>query len=141
MIKIQKKDFNIDYEINKIKSKHRDVGAASIFIGYVRDVNNKKNVKSIELEVYEDMAKKYLEELCLKTSKKWGITDILIIHRFGRLGINEKIVLIATFSKHRDKSFKACNFIMDFLKRDAPFWKKEYYKSNYKWLKNIKLKN
>ena len=112
MIKIQKKSFNIDNEIKKIKINYNNVGAVSSFIGYVRDVNKGKKVKSIDLEVYPKMAKKYLEALCQKTKKKWDLNDILVIHRYGRLEINEKIVLIAVFSEHRESANKACSFIM-----------------------------
>jgi len=141
MIKIQKEDFNIDEEINFIKSKNLDVGAVSTFIGYVRNLNNQKKVKSINLEVYKDMAYKTLENISSKAFKKWLIIDILIIHRFGQLNINEKIVLVATFSLHRKDSVEACNFIMDYLKKDAPFWKKEFYNDSYNWLENSILKN
>jgi len=138
MIKIQKKDFNIENEINFIKSNHQNVGAVSTFIGYVRKLNNKKEVTSINLEVYSDMAYKSLENICTKAQNKWDIIDILIIHRFGKLTVKEKIVLVATFSIHRKDSFEACNFIMDFLKQDVPFWKKEFYRNNYTWLENTK---
>ena len=119
MIKIQKKSFNIEKEIKKIKDKYKDVGAVSNFIGYVRNTNKNKKVISIDLEVYPEMAKKYLEDLCARVKNKWEIADILIIHRFGKLKVNEKIVLIAVFSMHRNDSLKACNFIMDFLKKST----------------------
>ena len=141
MIKIQEKDFNIEDEINRVKSKHLNVGAVSTFIGYVRSLNNQQKVTSINLEVYKDMAYKSLEDICLKTQEKWRIIDTLIIHRFGKLNAEEKIVLVATFSMHRKESSDACNFIMDYLKKDAPFWKKEIYKDNCKWLENTSLKN
>ena len=141
MIKIQEGDFNIEDEINRVKSKHLNVGAVSTFIGYVRSLNNQQKVTSINLEVYKDMAYKSLEDICLKTQEKWRIIDTLIIHRFGKLNAEEKIVLVATFSMHRKKSSDACNFIMDYLKKDAPFWKKEIYKDNCKWLENTSLKN
>ena len=141
MIKIQKKDFYIDEEINSIRSKHANIGAISTFIGYVRNINNKKKVKFIKLEVYKDMAKKSLLDISLKAQERWNIIDILIIHRFGKLPINEKIVLIATFSIHRKDSFESCNFIMNYLKQKAPFWKKEFYNDSYKWLENTKSKS
>tara|TARA_Y100000590_G_scaffold244623_1_gene274898 strand:- start:335 stop:760 length:426 start_codon:yes stop_codon:yes gene_type:complete len=141
MIKIQKKSFIIDKEINSIKNKYQNVGAVSTFIGYVRNENNKKRVKSINLEVYKKMAIKSLGLVEKKAKKRWELIDTLIIHRFGKLKINEKIVLVATFSMHRKQSSEACDFIMDYLKKDAPFWKKEFYDEGYKWLKNIKLKN
>ncbi|PPR47688.1 MAG: Molybdopterin synthase catalytic subunit [Alphaproteobacteria bacterium MarineAlpha5_Bin9] len=134
MIKIQKKDFNIDIEIKKIKLNYSNIGATSIFLGNVRNVNENQKVKFIELEVYKDMAIKTLDTICLKAKKKWNLIDTLIIHRYGKLNINDKIVLVAVFSSHRKDSFEACNYIMNYLKKDAPFWKKEYYNKKYKWL-------
>ena len=134
MIKIQKKDFNLDFEINLIKSKHSNIGAVSNFIGYVRDTNNNQEVKSIYLEVYEKMANKSLSEISEFAKKKWDLIDTLIIHRHGQLKLNEKIVLVSTFSMHRANSISACNYIMDFLKSEVPFWKKEYYDKDYSWL-------
>ena len=141
MIKIQEKNFNLEDEINLIKSQHSNIGAVSTFVGYVRNLNNQQKVIAIDLEVYKDMAFKSLEMICLKAQKKWNLIDTLIIHRFGKLSVNEKIVLVATFSNHRNDSFKACNYIMDYLKKDAPFWKKEFYNDNYRWLENTRLKN
>ena len=141
MIKIQKDDFSIDKELNIIKKKYPSIGAISTFVGYVRNFNNQKKVSYINLDVYGDMAHKVIEDICLKAKKKWNIVDALIIHRFGKLRVNEKIVLVATFSIHRNDSAKACKFIMNYLKKDAPFWKKEFYNNQYKWLKNTNLKN
>ena len=138
MIKIQKKDFNLDEEIENIKKKHSNIGAVSSFIGYVRDINNNKDVISIELEVYEKMAYKSLGNISIDAQKRWNLIDSLIIHRFGKLNINEKIVLVTTFAQHRNDSFQACNFIMDYLKKDAPFWKKENYNKNFSWIENTK---
>ena len=141
MIKIQEKKFNLEDEINLIKSQYSNIGAVSTFVGYVRNSNNQQKVISIDLEVYKDMAYKSLEMICLKAQKKWNLIDTLIIHRFGKLSVNEKIVLVATFSIHRKDSLEACNYIMDYLKKDAPFWKKEFYNDNYRWLENTRLKN
>ena len=136
MIKIQKEDFNIDDEINKIKSNHSIVGAVSIFVGYVRDLNNNKDVKYLNLEVYEEMAFKELSKIEINATKKWSLIDTLIIHRYGKLIVNEKIVLVCCFSQHRKDSFDACEFIMDYLKKDAPFWKNEFYYKDDEWLVN-----
>ena len=125
IIKIQKKNFNIEDEIQIIKKKYNHVGAISIFIGYVRNTNNKKKVISIDLEVYPEMAKKYLKKISNTVQKKWNVTDVLIIHRYGKLKINQKIVLVATLSSHRKDSIKSCEYIMNYLKKDAPFWKRE----------------
>ncbi len=136
MIKIQKEDFNSEVEINKIKKLHSNVGAVSSFIGYVRDENNNKAVRSINLEVYQEMAHKQFEKIINEANLKWKLEDSLIIHRYGKLEVNSKIVLVACFSKHRKESFESCNFIMDYLKKDAPFWKNEFYGDKNEWLSN-----
>ena len=136
MIKIQEEDFNSEDEINKIKKLHSNIGAVSSFIGYVRDENNNKKVKSINLEVYQEMAHKQFEKIINKASLKWKLEDSLIIHRYGKLEVNSKIVLVACFSKHRKDSFESCNFIMDYLKKEAPFWKNEFYADKNEWLVN-----
>ena len=136
MIKIQKKDFNIEEEINLIKSKYSNIGALNSFVGFVRDFNEGQDVKFIELEVYEKMALAELSKIQKKASDKWKLIDCLIIHRYGKLMVSDKIVLVACFSEHRNQSFEACKFIMDYLKRDAPFWKKETYSLESKWLEN-----
>ena len=137
MIKIQKKDFSVDNEIKILKDNYSNVGAVSSFIGYVRDLNNSKDVKYLELEVYKEMAIKELSNLREKGMQKWDLSDCLIIHRYGKLYVNEKIVFVCCFSEHRKNSFEACKFIMDFLKKDAPFWKKEFYTEGSDWLQNI----
>ena len=136
MIKIQKEDFNSEVEINKIKKLHSNVGAVSSFIGYVRDENNNKAVRSINLEVYQEMAHKQFEKIINEANLKWKLEDSLIIHRYGKLEVNSKIVLVACFSKHRKESFESCNFIMDYLKKNAPFWKNEFYGDKNEWLSN-----
>ena len=136
MIKIQEEDFNSEDEINKIKKLHSNIGAVSSFIGYVRDENNSKEVISINLEVYQEMAHKQFQKIINKANLKWNLEDSLIIHRYGKLEVNSKIVLVACFSKHRKDSFESCNFIMDYLKKEAPFWKNEFYADKNEWLVN-----
>ena len=136
MIKIQEEDFNSEDEINEIKKLHSNIGAVSSFIGYVRDENNDKKVTSINLEVYQEMAHKQFEKIINKANCNWKLEDSLIIHRYGKLEVNSKIVLVACFSEHRNNCMEACKFIMNFLKKDAPFWKKEFYDSGSDWLKN-----
>ena len=136
MIKIQKEDFNVEEEIIKIKKLYSNIGAVTSFIGYVRDNNNNTNVQYIDLEVYEKMAYKQLENIIKEASLKWNLIDTLIIHRYGKLQVNNKIVLVASFSSNRKESFESCNYIMDYLKKDAPFWKKEFYDKKNEWLIN-----
>jgi molybdopterin synthase catalytic subunit len=136
MIKIQKENFNVEEEINSIKKIHSNVGAVTSFLGYVRDNNNNTNVESINLEVYEKMAYRQFKKIIEEANVKWSLIDALIIHRYGKLQVNDKIVLVASFSSHRKDSFEACNFIMDYLKKDAPFWKNEFYDKKNEWLTN-----
>jgi len=134
MIKIQKKDFNVENEINTIKDKYSSIGAVNVFIGFVRDYNDKKDVKFLELEVYEQMAIKELSKIQQRAIKKFKLIDSLIIHRYGKLNVNDKIVLVVCFSVNRKNSFEATKFIMDYLKKDAPFWKKETYDFGSNWI-------
>ena len=136
MIKIQKEDFNVEREISEIKKIHSNVGAVTSFVGYVRDNNNNSAVESINLEVYEMMAYKQLEKIIAEAKNRWSLIDTLIIHRYGNLEVNDKIVLVASFSSHRKDSYEACNFIMDYLKKNAPFWKNEFYDKKNEWLIN-----
>ena len=136
MIKIQKKDFDLEIEIKSIKNDLSGVGAVSTFIGYVRDLNNHKDVKYIELEVYNNMAMNELSKIKKKALEEWQLSECLIIHRYGKLYVNEKIVLVACFSEHRKNGLNACKYIMDYLKKDAPFWKKEFYYDGSDWLEN-----
>ena len=136
MIKIQEEDFNSEKEIEDIKKLYSNIGASTSFIGYVRDKNNNNKVESIKIEVYQEMAHRQLEKIIHEAKLKWQLLDCLIIHRYGKLNVNSKIVLVSCFSEHRKDSFESCNFIMDYLKKDAPFWKNEFYNKNSKWLEN-----
>jgi len=137
MIKIQKEDFSSEEEINKIKKLYSNIGAVTSFIGYVRDYNNNNKVQSINLEVYEEMAHKQFKKIISEAKSRWNLLDCLIIHRYGKLNVNSKIVLVTCFSEHRKDSFESCNFIMEFLKKDAPFWKNEFYNKENQWLTNF----
>jgi molybdopterin synthase catalytic subunit len=136
MIKIQTEDFNSEQEIEKIKNLYSNVGAVTSFIGYVRNNNNHNKVQSINIEVYKEMAHKQLKKIIHEAQSKWKVLDCLIIHRYGKLYVNDKIVIVSCFSEHRKDSFNSCNFIMDYLKKDAPFWKNEFYSQNNEWLTN-----
>ena len=136
MIKIQEEDFNSEKEIEDIKKLYSNIGASTSFIGYVRDKNNNNKVGSIKIEVYQEMAHRQLEKIINEAKLKWQLLDCLIIHRYGKLNVNSKIVLVSCFSEHRKDSFESCNFIMDYLKKDAPFWKNEFYEKRNEWLEN-----
>ena len=123
MIKIQKKNFSLSEENKKLSKKNS--GAIVTFIGIVRGVKKTKKIQSIYIECYLKMAEKKLEEVEMIANKKWKLNNCIIIHRYGKIKPGEKIVYIATSAVHRKNAFKSCEFIIDYLKTKAPFWKLE----------------
>jgi|TARA_B100000959_G_scaffold36995_1_gene35654 molybdopterin synthase catalytic subunit len=132
-IVVQTEDFDLTTEVEFIKSSSPNVGAIVSFIGTVRDLNNESLV-SLTLEHYPEMTEKSLESIANKARDKWELESITIIHRVGTLCIGDQIVLVITTSEHRQEAFDSCNFIMDYLKTDAPFWKKEISDKEEKWV-------
>jgi len=132
-IVVQTEDFDLTTEVELIKSYSPNVGAIVSFIGTVRDLNNESLV-SLTLEHYPEMTEKSLESIANKVRDKWELESITIIHRVGTLCIGDQIVLVITTSEHRQEAFDSCNFIMDYLKTDAPFWKKEISDKEEKWV-------
>ena len=105
------------------------------FVGIAREINKKNKIKYIEIEHYPKMAKKKIKEVEKKATKKWKLNDCIIIHRYGKIFSGENIVYVATSAEHRLNAFRACEYIIDYLKVDAPFWKLEKTKS-----RNIEVK-
>ncbi len=132
-IVVQTEDFDLTSEVELIKSTNSSIGAVVSFIGTVRDLTSESLI-SLTLEHYPGMTEKSLRSIADKARKKWEIESVTIIHRVGTLGIGDQIVLVITSSKHRQASFDSCNYIMDFLKTDAPFWKKEVSDKEEKWV-------
>jgi molybdopterin synthase catalytic subunit len=132
-IVVQTEDFDLTSEVELIKSTNSSIGAVVSFIGTVRDLTSESLI-SLTLEHYPGMTEKSLRSIADKARKKWEIESITIIHRVGTLGIGDQIVLVITSSKHRQAAFDSCNYIMDFLKTDAPFWKKEVSDKDEKWV-------
>jgi len=132
-IVVQTEDFDLTTEVEFIKSSSPNVGAIVSFIVTVRDLNNESLV-SLTLEHYPEMTEKSLESIANKARDKWELESITIIHRVGTLCIGDQIVLVITTSEHRQEAFDSCNFIMDYLKTDAPFWKKEISDKEEKWV-------
>jgi len=130
---VQTEDFDLASEVELIKSTNSCIGAVVSFIGTVRDLTSESLV-SLTLEHYPGMTEKSLRSIAEKARKKWEIESVTIIHRVGTLGIGDQIVLVITSSKHRQAAFDSCNYIMDFLKTDAPFWKKEVSDKEEKWV-------
>ena len=133
-IKIQYEAFNIADEMKEISGSEAN-GATVSFIGSVRNLKS-ENLKTLEIEHFPKMAEKVLNKTAQYAYKNWGLSQCTIIHRYGKLKVNSKIVLVSCFSEHRKDSFESCNFIMDYLKKDAPFWKNEFYDKKNEWLIN-----
>jgi molybdopterin synthase catalytic subunit len=132
-IVVQTEDFDLTKEVELIKSTNSNLGAVVSFIGTVRDLEGESLV-SLTLEYYPGMTEKSLSTIADKARKKWELESITIIHRVGTLSVGDQIVLVITSSKHRQEAFDSCNFIMDYLKTDAPFWKKEVSDKQEKWV-------
>ena len=136
-VRIQSKGFNFEKEIKKFQKTKID-GAVVCFLGSVRDLDSEEELKKLEIEYYPKMAKKVLNETVKKAFDKWKLSQCLIIHRFGKLNVNEPIVLIITQTKHRKDAFRANEYIIDFLKINAPFWKKEHTNRKSYWVEQNK---
>jgi len=134
MIKVQEEDFDVNLEIKKITSHNKNIGGVGSFIGIVRG-NDDENLKSMTLEHYPIMTEKMLEKINLKAKKRWKLIDSLIIHRYGKLYPGDQIVLVATFSQHRKDALESCEFLIDWLKTKAPFWKLEETSIGKNWVK------
>ena len=130
---VQAKDFDLTTEVNLTRSKNPQIGAIVSFVGTVRDLQS-ETLKSLTLEHYPEMTEKSLESIVIKARSRWELENITIIHRVGKLLISDQIVLVIVTSKHRQEAFDSCNFIMDYLKTDAPFWKKESSDKEEKWV-------
>ena len=130
---VQAKDFDLTTEVNRARSKNPQIGAIVSFVGTVRDLQS-ETLKSLTLEHYPEMTEKSLESIVIKARSRWELENITIIHRVGKLLISDQIVLVIVTSKHRQEAFDSCNFIMDYLKTDAPFWKKESSYKEEKWV-------
>jgi molybdopterin synthase catalytic subunit len=133
-IRIQEADFDLTTEIKALRKDDPRVGAVVTFVGTVRDMNDGSQVKGMTLEHYPGMTEKALEEIITQARGRWDIYKTLVIHRVGPLLPEDQIVLVAVTSAHRGEAFAACEFIMDYLKTAAPFWKKEETPEGARWV-------
>ena len=134
IVRVQEADFDIGRELDKLTGARTDAGALASFVGLVRDGNDGRGVSAMTLEHYPGMTEKALEAICVEATKRWDILDTLVIHRVGALRPGERIVLVGVTSAHRGAAFAACEFIMDYLKTRAPFWKKESTPEGERWV-------
>ena len=133
-IRIQTEDFDAGREITALRAGDARVGAVAMFIGTVRDLNDAHAVATLTLEHYPGMTEKALAAIVDEARGRWDIYDALVIHRVGALKPMDQIVMVAVTSAHRGEAFTACEFIMDFLKTRAPFWKKEATPDGPRWV-------
>lgn len=133
-IAIQSADFSLSDEVNLLENHNDEDGAVVTFCGRVRNNNLGKTVSGLFLEHYPGMTEKSLEKIIEKAQQQWNLGRITVIHRIGQLLVGEQIVFVGVTSKHRQDAFAACEFIMDYLKVKAPFWKKELSDGMENWL-------
>ena len=133
-VKIQTADFDVSAEINALRKNNPKVGAVASFVGVVRDVNDGGAIAEMTLEHYPGMTEKAIEEIIHQAQGRWQVLDALVIHRVGTLKPTDQIVLVIVTSGHRGDAFAACEFIMDYLKTQAPFWKKEHRAGGATWV-------
>ena len=133
-VRIQTADFDLSTEIAALRSGDLQVGAIFSFVGTVRDMNEGSQVNSMELEHYAGMTEKALADIIVEAKSRWSIHEALVIHRIGKMLPGEQIVLVAVTGQHRGEAFTACEFIIDYLKTAAPFWKKEATPTGEHWV-------
>jgi molybdopterin synthase catalytic subunit len=133
-VRVQTADFDLTAEVAALRAQNPKVGAVACFIGTVRDLNEGSNVAAMELEHYPGMTEKALQSIADEARRRWPGSDVLIVHRVGKLYPLDQIVLAAATAAHRHEAFAACEFVMDFLKTQAPFWKKETTEAGERWV-------
>ncbi|WP_293775382.1 molybdopterin synthase catalytic subunit MoaE [uncultured Oxalicibacterium sp.] len=133
-VRVQTEDFDVSAEVAALRADCPQIGAVVTFIGTVRDMNEGSNVAAMELEHYPGMTEKALQNIVDEAKQRWQLGDALVIHRVGPLLPKDQIVLVAVTSAHRGEAFDACEFIIDYLKTDAPFWKKEQTPQGARWV-------
>ena len=133
-VSVQQQDFDVGAEISALTRGRHQVGALATFTGLVRDMNVGTGVKAMTLEHYPGMTERALEEIVEQARGRWSVEGVRVIHRFGRLDPGDQIVFVAVTSAHRGEAFAACEFIMDYLKTRAPFWKREETPEGARWV-------
>ncbi len=133
-VRVQEADFDVGRELESLTRGRVDVGAVASFVGLVRDANDGHAISGMTLEHYPGMTEKALEDICRQAHARWKLIDTLVVHRVGPLKPGERIVLVGVSSGHRGEAFAACEFIMDYLKTRAPFWKREETPGGPRWV-------
>jgi molybdopterin synthase catalytic subunit len=133
-VRVQTGDFDVAREIAALRGSDARVGAVAAFVGLVRDINDAAAVSTLTLEHYPGMTEKALARIVDEAKARWNVYDALVIHRVGALKPTDQIVLVVVTGAHRGEAFAACEFIMDYLKTRAPFWKKEQTPAGERWV-------
>ena len=133
-VRIQTADFDAGAEIAALRRGNPKVGAVASFIGVCRDANDGDSVSKMTLEHYPGMTENALEKIVAEAKQRWKVMDVLVVHRVGELKPTDQIVLVVVTGAHRGEAFAACEFIMDYLKTQAPFWKKEQTPGGSRWV-------
>jgi molybdopterin synthase catalytic subunit len=133
-VSIQTEDFDLSTEVQRLREQDKRVGAVCSFMGTVRDRNDGQSIRTMELEHYPGMTEKSIEAMIDEAFQRFDIFGARVIHRVGLLQPLDQIVLVAVTSAHRGESFQACEFLMDYLKTQAPFWKKEQTPEGARWV-------
>jgi molybdopterin synthase catalytic subunit len=133
-VRVQTDDFDCGEELRHLREGNPRIGAIASFIGLVREVNDSNQVSEMTLEHYPGMTEQALERIVAQAKSRWNVYEALVIHRVGRLKPLDQIVLVAVSSAHRGEAFAACEFIIDYLKTSAPFWKQEQTERGPRWV-------
>jgi molybdopterin synthase catalytic subunit len=133
-VRVQTEDFDLTTEVAQLRARNPAIGAVACFVGTVRDLNEGSTVATMELEHYPGMTEKALENIIIEAQRRWPGIEVLVVHRVGKLAPLDQIVLVATTSMHRGDAFASCEFVMDYLKTEAPFWKKEETEQGARWV-------
>jgi molybdopterin synthase catalytic subunit len=133
-VRVQQEDFDLSAEVARLRAGDPRIGAVVTFVGTVRDLNEGAKVAELELEHYPGMTERALEDIVEQARARWPLYGALVVHRVGPMQPMEQIVLVAVSSAHRGEAFAACEFIMDYLKTEAPFWKKEQTPDGARWV-------
>lgn len=135
-VRIQEQDFDLGAEVAALRRANAAVGAVASFVGVVRNVNEGDAVAEMTLEHYPGMTEKSIEAIIGQARGRWQVIDALVVHRVGHFKPTDQIVLVVVASAHRGDAFAACEFIMDYLKTRAPFWKKERTPDGARWVES-----
>ncbi len=135
-VRVQSEDFDAGREIAAMRAGNAQVGAVAAFVGVVREMNDGSAVADMELEHYPGMTEKAIAKIIDQAKSRWNIFDVMVVHRVGRLKPTDQIVLVVVSSAHRGDAFEACEFVMDYLKTRAPFWKKEQTPQGARWVES-----